>query len=150
MTKPGFRTLTKIQLHFFFKTSAAKYWPASNLAWTSTSKSWPNLVLKVWTKGLWPNPSSQICNKLLPTRSSSSAIPPIWTTCKTFSDVEIQDLKDSLGLKILYALYVIFYIYNLKNSLKFTLLALQKEETPLLTENAHLENVTKNLCREKI
>ena len=24
--------------------------PASNLAWTSTSKSWPNLVLKVWTK----------------------------------------------------------------------------------------------------
>ena len=24
--------------------------PASNLAWTSTSKSWPNLVVKVWTK----------------------------------------------------------------------------------------------------
>ena len=38
-----------------------------------------------------------------------------------FSDVEIQDLKDSLGLKILYVLYIILYIYNFKNSLKIKL-----------------------------
>ena len=37
----------------FYKTSAEKTdrAPASNLAWTSTSKFWPNLVLKVSTKG---------------------------------------------------------------------------------------------------
>ena len=52
---------------------------------------------------LWPTPLS-----------------PIWTTFTTFSDVEIQDLKVSLGLKILYILYD---IYNLKRNLKFTLLA---------------------------
>ena len=34
-----------------------------------------------------------------------------------------------------------------KNSLKFKLLAFWKEETPLLTKNAHLENVTKKLSR---
>ena len=28
--------------------------------------------------------------------------PQIWTTLTTFSDVEIQDLKVSLGLKMLY------------------------------------------------
>ena len=33
-----------------------------------------------------------------------------------FSDVEIQDLKVSLELKILYMLYNILYICNLKNS----------------------------------
>ena len=31
-----------------------------------------------------------------------------------FADVEIQDLKVSLGLKILYMLYNILYKYNLK------------------------------------
>ena len=33
-----------------------------------------------------------------------------------FSEVEIQDLKVSLELKILYVLYNILYICNLKNS----------------------------------
>ena len=48
--------------------------PAANLAWTSTSKSWPNLLL--WTKSLafWPNLSFEICNKLLPTQSSSATV----------------------------------------------------------------------------
>ena len=40
------------------------------------------------------------------------ALPPIWTTSTIFSDVEIQDLKVSLGLKILYI--YIMYIYNIK------------------------------------
>ena len=33
-----------------------------------------------------------------------------------FLEVEIQDLKVSLGLRILYVLYIILYICNLKNS----------------------------------
>ena len=50
-TQPGFRISTKIQLHNLCKTSAAKLnkLQLQNLAWTSTSKSWPTLVLKVWT-----------------------------------------------------------------------------------------------------
>ena len=47
LTKPSFRIFTKIQIHYLYKTSAEKtdQTPASNLAFTSTSKSWPNLVL---------------------------------------------------------------------------------------------------------
>ena len=42
-------------------------------------------------------------------------LPPIWTTCTIFSGVKIQDLKVSLGLKILYIIhYNILCIYNLK------------------------------------
>ena len=42
-------------------------------------------------------------------------------------DVKIQDLKDSLGLKILNVLYIILYIYNLKNSLKFKIVGILEE-----------------------
>ena len=112
----SFRISTKIQLHDLYKTSAektpaanlawtstSKSWPnlpseyrprfnfitstkhqqkktpAANLAWTSTSKSWPNLLL--WTKSLafWPNLSFEICNKLLPTQSSSATV-TTWTS----------------------------------------------------------------------
>ena len=38
-------------------------------------------------------------------------------------------------------------MYNLKNSLKFKLLAFSKKWTPLLTKNAPLENVTKKFGR---
>ena len=51
LTKPSFIILTKIQLRNL--SQAAKYWPNfsfKNFAWTSTSNSWPNLVIKVWTK----------------------------------------------------------------------------------------------------
>ena len=44
-----------------------------------------------------------------------------------FSDVEIQDLKDSLGLKILCVLSIVLHVHNLKNSLKFKLLAFWKK-----------------------
>ena len=76
LTKPGFRISTKIQLHYHFKTSAAKYWT------NSCFKSCLNFNFKILTKPcgqslnksltLWPNLRFQICNKLLPTRSSSS------------------------------------------------------------------------------
>ena len=39
-----------------------------------------------------------------------------------FSDVEVQNLKDSLWLKPAYVIYIIPYIYHLKNSLKFKLM----------------------------
>jgi len=60
LTKPSFRILTEILLHNIYKTSAAKYWPNSsiNSCWTSTSKSWPNLVLKVRTKVIYNQTSS--------------------------------------------------------------------------------------------
>ena len=41
---------------------------------------------------------------------------PIRATWSSFSEVEIQDLKVSLELRILYILYNILYICNLKNS----------------------------------
>ena len=46
-----------------------------NLAWTSTSKSWPKHTCAQSLNNslaLWPNLSIQTCNKLLPTRSLSS------------------------------------------------------------------------------
>ena len=46
-----------------------------------------------------------------------------------------------------FILYIILYIYNPKNRLKFKLLAFWKKQTPSLTKNAPLENVTKNLGR---
>ena len=42
--------------------------------------------------------------------TSPPQFPPIWTTCSTFSNLKIQDLKVSLELQILYILYNILYI----------------------------------------
>ena len=78
-----FKILTKHPLH---QTSAAKYWPnfsfksslelqLQTLGQTLCSKSEQNLAL-------WPNLSSQICNKL-PTRSSSSTSAKV-ATSKSF------------------------------------------------------------------
>ena len=44
LTKPSFRISTKIQLHYLYKTSAAKYWPNSSL------KFCLNLNFKILTK----------------------------------------------------------------------------------------------------
>ena len=66
-------------------------------------------------------------------RSAEKKLPLFWILSKSpfppspqfgqlvqlFSDVEIQYLNDSLGLKILYVLFIILYMYNLKNILKF-------------------------------
>ena len=49
--------------------------------------------------------------------------PQFGQLCPFFSEVKIQDLKGSLELKILYILYDILYICNLKDSLKFNTLA---------------------------
>ena len=98
LTKPSFKISTKIQLHNLYKISAEKggQTPAANLAWTSTSKSGPNLVLKVWTKVFWPNVSFQICNKLLPARSSSAKV----TTLTSFE----ESVSESVGpIKITYS-----------------------------------------------
>ena len=70
------RISTKIQLHNLHKTSATKYRPNSSF------KFCLNFNFKILTKpcaqslnkslAFWPNLSFEICNKLLPTRSSSS------------------------------------------------------------------------------
>ena len=75
LTKPSFRISTKIQLHNLYKTSAAKCWTNSSF------KILPELQLQNLDQpcaqslnkslALRPNLSFQICNKLLPTRSSS-------------------------------------------------------------------------------
>ena len=49
-TKPSFSISTKIQLHNLISSKILTKRQPKNLAWTSTSKPWPNLVLKVWTK----------------------------------------------------------------------------------------------------
>ena len=50
--------------------------PASNLAWTSTFKFLTEPCTQSLNKSsaFWPNLSFQICNKLLPTRSSSATV----------------------------------------------------------------------------
>ena len=54
LTKPGFRISTKIQLHYHFKTSAAKYWT------NSCFKSCLNFNFKILTR-----PCAQSLNKSL-------------------------------------------------------------------------------------
>ena len=66
-TKPYFRISTKIKLHSLNQASAAKYWQTFASKSRLNSKSWPNLVLKVWT-----NFNFQNCTKLSPTRFSAS------------------------------------------------------------------------------
>ena len=93
LTKPGFRISTKIQLHYHFKTSAAKYWT------NSCFKSCLNFNFKIMTRPfaqslnksliLWPNLRFHICNKLLPTRSSSSTS----ATIKTSTSFELASSK---------------------------------------------------------
>ena len=90
------------RLRFYFITSTkhqqqnTDQTPASNLAWTSTSKSWPNLVLKVWTKVLLYD---QIYNKLLPTRSSLSTSATI-TASTSFELIGLRSDKTDPGFSI--------------------------------------------------
>ena len=52
LTKPSFRISTKNNLHNLSQGSAAKYWLNFSLKIVPEPQlqSWPNLVLKVWTK----------------------------------------------------------------------------------------------------
>ena len=54
LIKSSFKISRKIQLHDLYKTSATKYLPNSSfkfcLNFNFKIKSWPNVVLKVWTK----------------------------------------------------------------------------------------------------
>ena len=54
--------------------------------------------------------------RALPELPNPPPMTPIRATWSSFSEVEIQDLKVSLELRILYILYNILYICNLKNS----------------------------------
>ena len=54
--------------------------------------------------------------RALPELPNPPLLTPIRATWSSFSEVEIQDLKVSLELRILYILYNILYICNLKNS----------------------------------
>ena len=65
------------------------------------------------------------CPNYLPKPPPSS--PQFGQLEQFFSDVKIQDLKISSELKILYILYNILYICNLKNSSKFNPLAFLKK-----------------------
>ena len=61
-----------------------------------TSKSWPNLVLKVWTKVLLYD---QIYNKLLPTRSSLSTSATV-TASTSFELIGLRSDKTDPGFSI--------------------------------------------------
>ena len=67
-----------------------------------------------------------------------SKIPP-GHLVQLFSDVEIQDLNVSLGLKILYILYIILHIHNLNKQFKVQIIGTEE----ILTKYAPLENVPK-------
>ena len=78
LTKPSLRISTKIQLHNLYKTSAEKNWPSSSCKFCLNFNF--NILTKPCAQSLnkslafWPNLSLQICNKLLPTRSSSATV----------------------------------------------------------------------------
>ena len=79
-SRPNISVSTKLRIQNIdqTKTSAAKYWPNSSF------KSCLNFNFKILTKlfaqslnkhlDFWPNLGFQICNKLLPTRSSSATV----------------------------------------------------------------------------
>ena len=76
LTKPSFRISTKIELHNLNQASAAKYWPNFSF------KSAPKLQLQNLDQTLCSKSEqkiSQICNKLLPTRSSASTSAKVTT-----------------------------------------------------------------------
>ena len=71
LTKPSFSISIKIQLRNLCKTSAAKYWKSClNFNIKSLNKPCAQSLNK--KLALLPSFSSQVCIKLLPTRSSSS------------------------------------------------------------------------------
>ena len=73
-------------------------------------------------------------------------LPQFGQLVQLFSDVEIEDLKVSWGLKILYIHYNILYIYNLK--IQFKLLSFWRKKTPIIDQQCTYEKVPeKNLGR---
>ena len=60
-----------------------------------------------------------------------------------------QDLKISLGLKILCKLYIVLYVYIciLKKQFKVQVIGILKEISSFFDQNAPLENVPKSLGR---
>ena len=65
-------------------------------------------------------------------------------------DVEIKDLKVTLGLKRPYILNDILYIYNLKNSLEFKFLVFWRKWTPFIDQKYNPEKVPKNWARPSL
>ena len=53
--------------------------------------------------------------------------PPFGQLVQLFSDVEIQDSKVSLGLKILCVLYIILHIYNPKEQITVQIIGILGE-----------------------
>ena len=68
-----------------------------NVAWTSTSKSWPTLCSKSEQNlTSWPNLSFKICNKLLPTWSSLSTSATVTTSTSfelVYSHARVTSIK---------------------------------------------------------
>ena len=117
-----------------------------NMAWWFTQQSKEDGQKLLWESGpcLRHSPEKKMLyfghclNFLFP----QPPPPNLGNLYNFFSDVRIQDLKVSLGLKVLY----ILYLYNLKDSSKLKLLALEEVDS-FFTKNAPLENVPKNLDR---
>ena len=88
-SQPNISISTKLKFKIFnFITSIKHQQP--------TSKSWPNLVLKVWTKVLLYD---QIYNKLLPTRSSLSTSATV-TASTSFELIGLRSDKTDPGFSI--------------------------------------------------
>ena len=88
LTKRRFGISTKNNLHNLNQRSAAKLLTKlqlQNRAWTSTSKSWPNLVLKVWTKKLF---------------MTKIQLPHLhWTIVNTFHSINISNCNNHNKLR---------------------------------------------------
>ena len=74
------------------------------------------LLFTVNTEGRFPEKTAVLLDFVQITSPAPS--PQFGQLVQLFSDVGIQDLKESIGLKILYVLYFIPYIYNLKKQFK--------------------------------
>ena len=112
------------QTSYIFRHSVYPPISARKLTQTGTSSSFPKL---------WWKCESLLREGILRKNCCSFGFcpnfpppPHFGQLVQLFSDVEIQDLKDSLGLKMLHVYYRLF-IDNLKNSLKFKLLVFWKK-----------------------
>ena len=97
LTKPSFRISTKIQLHYLYKTSAAKYWPNSSL------KICLNFNFKILTK-----PSFRISTRIQHHNLNQTTAAKYWPNSRFKISPELQLQNFDQGLNKILVLWLNF------------------------------------------
>ena len=140
LSKPGFKISTKIQLHYLYKTSAAKYWPNSSF------KSCLNFNFKILIKPcaqsldknliLWLNFSFPICTELSSTCfiASTSAThcvtrPKFWLLWRLYEDFWRLSFWPNFLTPILWPFFDHIFSYQYRDYLSQTPFLIQISST---------------------